>query len=248
MLSFTEFLSESKLELSSDILDTKTATSIETHLAKNDNGRAIAAIESWYMSAIPKLRKIRQDFEKEMKRLTKKYSGKVDFSIPDIKPLKSVVSKVVKRGKSIRNLGDLVRGTITFQDEGEMQEFLSKLQRNRNVVDFDVKRHGDDTAYGYRGATHVDFKIGGIVAEIQIMTKKLYRYKSVAHDIYDKYRDSSKAPSRSDQALSMKLYHIGNRGRKMSEEIGDENITLGQLLEGVDLDDPWLFRDLTEAQ
>jgi len=133
-----------------------------------------------------------------------------------IKPFDSVFDKAVLRGKGFQNVNDLVRGAILLDDPAEVEGFMKDfLRKNKSmIVGYESKDKGDDAKYGYFGSHHVDLNIDGIIVELQIMSRKLWSYKTAAHDIYNKYRSSKQDLSKFDQHMSKKLFAMGNAPKK----------------------------------
>jgi hypothetical protein len=107
---------------------------------------------------------------------------------------------------------------VTFDDADEAKEFVSaftKLFRSR-VVERDDKKQGSDKEYGYYGAYHIGCLVDGLTTEIQVMTKRLRKYKSVAHKIYSDTRE--KGANEYDKIKSRYLFRIGNEKMPASQE------------------------------
>lgn len=94
---------------------------------------------------------------------------------------------------------------------------VRQIKKDFVVAEHDFKSKGGDKKYGYFGSHHFLVKIGGLLAEIQVMQKRLWAYKEAAHQIYNKYRsdtDATKTISdeirKLDIALSKELFSRGN--------------------------------------
>lgn len=137
-----------------------------------------------------------------------------------IKPLNSAFSKIIKRNKSAYNIGDFVRCAVLFDSGEQVADFLKDFRRkNRNIIaDYESKEKGSDPSYGYYGSHHLDLSINGLTCEMQVMTKKLWSFKSEAHTIYNKYRDSGGVPDKFDQYNSKKIFSLGNKPKFTKEE------------------------------
>lgn len=194
-------------------------------LDKDKKDELINAMRPVYQAYEPQLKKN----EKELKRLLQKESRKFkDVKIMTrIKPFKSVVSKVIerKRIEGFKTLGDLVGGAVLFKTKEDADAFVKKTRRRyaKNVVGYEEKKRGSDTKYGYYGSHHLDLNLNGIIVEVQVMTRKLWNYKTAAHDIYDKYRDKDEGPDKFDKYTSKKLMTLGNRGGYVREGISYES-------------------------
>jgi ppGpp synthetase/RelA/SpoT-type nucleotidyltranferase len=184
-----------------------------------------SAIEDFYSNILPKLQEIEKKFFKLLNKLAKGkgMSGR-NRVLAGVKPLKSVKSKVIVRGKPITELGDLVRGALLFEYPEDVEDFVKNFRRKYSsmITDYEVKEKGKDSTFGYFGSHHFDLNIDGLVVELQVMTKKLWSYKDVAHDIYDKYRDvinKGGGPDSFDQSLSKKIFSLGNKPKYRKESI-----------------------------
>lgn len=160
-------------------------------------------------------------FTSIFKKYATRYNAK--FVHGGIKSLKSIMSKVVARNKPLSGIGDLIRGAMLFKNEKELNEFIEDLKRHGKVkiLDIDVKKKGDDKVYGYYGGVHLDIEINDITIELQAMTERLWKYKFVAHDVYDKVRDGLKV---TDDVLqySRDLFKLGNKPKFVRESLDEE--------------------------
>lgn len=135
-----------------------------------------------------------------------------------IKPLKSVISKVVERGKPATGLSDLVRSAVLFDTYEEVKHFVDQFVKKYHayIVDKETKKAGTDKVYGYFGSFHLGVMINGLLCEIQVMTKKLWAFKDKAHQIYNRYRDSGK-PAEFDAVRSKHIFRMGNLDKMVRE-------------------------------
>jgi len=200
-------------------------------------------IEQIYNQMLPTFHQIKGKFEKIIKKnLDNKTRGNVKF-YTNIKPLESLKDKVENRGKKFEEIGDIVRGALLFDTKDQADEFVSKFYRKNGgmVKDIDQKDKGQDPEYGYYGSHHLDLQIDGLTVELQLMTKKLWTYKSAAHDIYSQNRSKEGAPSAQDTYTSKKLFSMGNRGKfkpnkkRLGEEVDLPPFEGWELFEEVDL-------------
>jgi len=148
------------------------------------------------------------------------------------KTLKSLISKVIiRRRKTLQQINDLVRATIMFSDQNDMDEFVNKLKRKKDIITgYEHKSFGADQTFGYYGSHHFSILLNGIECELQVMTKKLEAHKTVAHGIYDKYREmvpQGLTPSAAKEVRRSKgLYSranipkAGRKGKRRSDLIG----------------------------
>ena len=136
--------------------------------------------------------------------------------LTDKKSEKSFIDKAFTRGKGV-NIDDVVRGAILCKTEDDLKATLKNLYKNAQIFEHEVK---DDkqNEYGYYGSHHLEIRLKktGVVAEVQVMTKKLWTVKHEAHKVYTKIRSGSDL---SDKAKKVELQHSkelfnhGNRGR-----------------------------------
>jgi len=192
---------------------------------------------------------LHQGYEEIMPRLKaieSKLKGLITSNIPSkgmpvrptiltgIKPEASIISKVVKRGKDIAKVADLVRGAVLFLNAEEVMAFIRTLMKKAAnfVVKHEEKKRGGDKTYGYYGSHHIDLFIDGITVELQVMTKKLWAMKSNAHDIYNNTRENPFGPSSGDKHLSKKIFDMGNKPAYQREEIS-ELMEFGEFSKGL---------------
>lgn len=146
------------------------------------------------------------------KHIPKKgWSGRYSF-IYQLKSLKSIINKVIDRGKSIFTVGDLVRGALLFNNPKELNDWIGTFKRNASshITSYEYKKKGEDKTYGYYGTHHFTLHFDGFDSELIVSTKKLWRYKEEAHKIYTKWRSSEKPVPKEDIAYSKFLFSKGN--------------------------------------
>lgn len=160
-------------------------------------------------------------FQTLVKSETKKFRN-VKFLF-GTKPLKSIISKVVNRGRDFTKLGDMIRGAVLFETNDDVVKFVKDFRRKSGVhiVDYEMKEKGKDATYGYFGSHHFDLDIDGFIIELQVMTNKLWSYKTAAHDVYNNVRDSG-VITKADIALSKKLFSMGNQPKFQHEDVEDD--------------------------
>jgi len=148
--------------------------------------------------------------------------GKYKF-IYQIKSLKSMIDKVIKRGKDIFAIGDLIRGAVVFKNPEELDMWVKTFRRRASskITSYEFKKHGSDKTYGYYGTHHFTLHFDGFDTELIVSTEKLWKYKEEAHNIYTKWRSSNKPIPKEDLAYSKHLFHIGNL-REIAEENNEE--------------------------
>jgi len=168
----------------------------------------VLSLAKAYHAIEPKMEEVHQKFKEILESLVgKKGLSSSQFKvITNLKTLKSVISKVLHRGKDLRNVGDLVRGSILFKHTEDVDNFVEDFQRKYPslIVDTESKHKGSDETFGYYGSHHFDLNIDGVITELQVMTKKLYDYKNVAGQIRTAHRDTlgSKGKAKEDEAPS----------------------------------------------
>ncbi len=142
-----------------------------------------------------------------------------------VKPLKSVISKVIERGKNVATMADFVGGMILVDTAEEARAIYERIKRKYAdlVIGAEEKAKNGNDVLGYHGSFHVDILLKGtdLVGELQIMTKKLATYKDPAHDIYTKYRDAGKnirnVIKPEDANQSRKFFNMGNKPGRLRE-------------------------------
>ena len=145
----------------------------------------------------------------------------------DIKELESFVDKALnrypKQGKGAADITDVLRSAILVNTQEEVEKTVEKIKKLFAVAKHKVKTPEQDPKYGYFGSHHFYVKIENMLAEIQIMTKKLWSYKKVAHNIYNKYRgikDVDKSMEKMDIALSKSIFREANLEKKGKRKKG----------------------------
>lgn len=144
-----------------------------------------------------------------------------------IKPLKSVVDKSVMRKKDIAGFADLVVAMILVDTPEQADAVMNRMTRKMggHLVGAESKTKESAGFLGYHGSHHIDIMLPGtgVIAEVQIMTKKLERYKSPAHDIYATYR--SKATGGGDDALRKAVpAGVGHQSRMFFAKGNQKNL------------------------
>jgi len=189
------------------------------------------AIKSIYKAVLPDLNKRDRELKNTLQKLSKKYKN-TDIKTR-VKPLDSVISKVVKRGKSLADAPDLIGGMIITQSSEDAESVAKDIQRKMrsNILSFEKKTTGGNNRAGYQGAYHIDLDYDGITAEIQIFSKGVYKKKALAHKIYTATRDTG--ASEHELAMSRKLFAQGVR-ESLEESTEDEIVdSLMQLSEEI---------------
>ena len=134
-----------------------------------------------------------------------------------IKPEESIDNKLHRWshpsiGRDITTMFDVLRGMIVVDDEGAALDVVHKLSRGPVVAKYEHKDKPKDE-YGYYGSHHLDLYLPEfkIVAEIQIMTRRLRAAKKIGHQIYSQHRSNADGPPPEVAARSQEVYKQGNR-------------------------------------
>lgn len=104
----------------------------------------------------------------------------------------SAKEKVARKGYSYMQFPDLVRGAILTNNLDEAIEVVGFLLCHSEVVKWEVKVGSADNPY--RGAFHLDIKLGELTCEIQVMSKKTWKVKKEAHVSYKAGKPEEAAP------------------------------------------------------
>ncbi len=203
----------------------KSAKSYLSGSKKNFSGaekKAAETLDSVYTELQPTFKAVRKKFESVVKRgLPKGDKQKIKFWT-QVKSLKSFKNKVITRGNAPDSIGDVVRGALLFETPEQVNKFIKDFRRKNSgiVAKYEFKGKGGDKELGYFGSHHLDLMIDGLVVELQIMTRKMWKFKNVAHDLYTKNRDkiSHGIPiSKKDSNLSKRIYALANKPKFQHE-------------------------------
>ena len=156
---------------------------------------------------------IKKSYKKFLNGMIKKRDKKRTGVIVSIKPLGSLISKVIERKKSLLEVKDLVRATILLDTEDQVKKLYNDIARKKvEVIRCIYKDRGDDEKFGYYGSYHIVFFYEGLNVELQIMTRKLWSYKDEAHKFYHKYREEENPNiDKEDLHISKMLFSKGNQ-------------------------------------
>lgn len=147
-------------------------------------------LEMIYDLIEPELHSIADGYKGFLNGLIKKKEKKQARIILSIKSLASLQSKVIDRKKNLSRIKDLVRATILLgDDEAVAKLYKDIVRKKKEVIRYAQKERGGDSLFGYYGSYHIIFYYRGLHVELQLMTRKLWSYKAVAHELYEKYRD-----------------------------------------------------------
>ena len=133
----------------------------------------------------------------------------------DVKTRESILEKVVRKGRSPEQLGDILRAAVLLGDKEDPKRVLKKLRKLLTVVSEEYKE--GNSSNPYKGAWHLDVMIEGMQVELQIMPRSLWPAKEVAHEAY-KAGNASEASSLFGYALCIakarrKMRARGRRAR-----------------------------------
>jgi len=173
-------------------------------------------LEMIYTLLEPELKQIAKAYQGFLNGLIKKKAKKQSRIILSIKPLHSLQSKVITRQKPLSEIKDLVRATILLSNSDEVKKLYRDIVRKKSeVVRHAQKEKGGDSLFGYYGSFHIIFFYRGLNVELQLMTRKLWNYKSQVHGIYEKYRDQeSPNMDKFDYHTSKMLFARGNQPKQ----------------------------------
>lgn len=139
----------------------------------------------------------------------------------DIKGIGAFIDKAInrypKQGKGAADITDVLRSAVLVNTQDEVDSAVKNIKKLFTIAKHKEKKVEGDPKYGYFGSHHFYVKIENILAEIQVMTKKLWTYKEEAHKIYNKYRsikDADKRIETMDTKLSKRLFQIANTKKK----------------------------------
>lgn len=178
------------------------------------------------------LNKIEKDFKAFLTKTSRKFKNvKI---LTQQKKAKSIYNKVAERGKykSMMEITDYVRGAILFETPEEAKKYVQDLQRKHGNVIKELedksqkgtdKKFGEDgdRTMGYYGGYHLLIEIGGMLCEIQVMSKKLWGAKHAGHQIYTANRNDINATPKGDEQLSKKIFARGNLPEEFEDDFLD---------------------------
>ena len=141
----------------------------------------------------------------------------------DIKSNKSIISKIIRK-TPYGKMKDILRSAIIVQKQEDIPKVMDALRKNFSVYQLKTKEKKKDPL-GYYGSYHYIVEFGGALIEVQLMTKRLWTYKELGHEVYNKWREEiAKNPDllndpfymknndelRKDVALSKRIFSRGN--------------------------------------
>lgn len=147
-------------------------------------------------------------------RVLKRAATKDAKIVASVKPETSIDNKLTRwaaagNGRDMSTMFDVLRGSILVADPEEVHEVIKNLSKGEKIVKYEHKSDPDPT-WGYYGTHHLDILVNGVVAEVQIMTKRLYYRKKVAHKIFSKHRTNIEALPHAEKVRSKLLFQYGN--------------------------------------
>lgn len=157
--------------------------------------------------------------EKELESTLKKYIPHNGKLIIDVKEYDSFKDKIAgrKERREANKIHDVLRSAILLPDEKTTEDVVARMKRDLNLHEYESKDFGTDETYGYYGSHH--FKIvlsNGLIAEVQVMPKKLWVYKGVAHGVYNKLRSDKPIDDTDRTTLLKKSKDLFRRGNAVA--------------------------------
>lgn len=178
----------------------------------DSKGKSADDVADMYNEYLSTIEDAKGNFEKKMKSSVKGVAN--PKILVDVKSLKSMVDKIVNRGKKPGKITDWLRGAILVKTEDDVAKVSKNIFKAFDrVEEYEEKDRGADKNYGYYGSKHFLVTVDGITSEIQVMTNKLWAYKGKAHKIYDKYRsakDVDPTELAKAQRMSKRAFDRGN--------------------------------------
>lgn len=137
----------------------------------------------------------------------------------DIKSNRSIVSKIMRKTE-YGKMKDILRSAIIVQNQSDIPKIMKAMKKEFQIFELKTKEKEKDP-FGYYGSYHYIVEFGGVLVEVQLMTKRLWTYKELGHKVYDKWREQiSKNPNllnqpdskelKKDIALSKRIFSRGN--------------------------------------
>lgn len=164
-----------------------------------------------YQMALDMAKKVKRKFIAWLRKVSQKIRN-VKILV-DIKTIESFLDKTIARGRPASDVTDVLRSAILAETNDDVEDIANNIQRRMKVAKYKKKESGSDPKYGYFGSHHFLVRVDQIIAEIQVMTRKLWSYKEEAHQIYSKYRSAKDVDKRIEQAdteLSKLIFQKAN--------------------------------------
>ena len=141
----------------------------------------------------------------------------------DVKSNKSIISKVIRK-TPYGKMKDILRSAVLVAKQEDIPKVMDAMRKNFSLYQLKTKEKKKD-ALGYYGSYHYIVDFNGVLVEVQLMAKRLWTYKELGHEVYDKWREQiAKNPNllndpkyakdnealRKDIALSKRIFSRGN--------------------------------------
>jgi hypothetical protein len=141
-------------------------------------------------------------------KLLLKFLPSSDFTLETgVKSLPSIIRKIEDRKeKNILKLSDLSRGRLYYSPNYTQDDVMRLLKKifSGKIIKLDLKK-SKDHGLKYRGALHIDLRIGELPFELQIIPMEFKPFKKLLHRIYEKLRDENNLTK--DQKEKLKELH-----------------------------------------
>jgi len=183
----------------------------------------IRKLKDVYRKVQPKLLQTARQYRKILEKYIESKginSSTMSLNFGGVKSFKSVVSKVIiRKSRTLAGMNDLVRATIYFNDQEQVENFVKDVKRKVPTFNHEVKERGSDVDFGYFGSHHLILVVNGIQCELQVMTRRLEAHKNEAHKIYGAVRDTlatkgKEAVPKGTFQRSKQLFSRGNMPKK----------------------------------
>jgi len=227
MLSFTQFITEGPLN--PFFKNNKKDAAFNKKLAADqfapgNEKKTIQIIKDYMNQYGKKFEQIRMKLEKIAKGNLGNNKVRAGVKILSrLKSGKSIHDKAVKRGKGMLGIGDFIAGAVLLPTLDDAREYVKDFRRKQRgiIVAYEEKTKPEAGEFGYYGSHHLDLLIDGVYVELQIMTKKLWKFKEVGHEIYTDTRSKKGGPSAAEKTKSRKIFGQGNQPTNRFEECVD---------------------------
>lgn len=158
----------------------------------------------------------------ELRRGLVKIAGKEGKALVDIKQIESFKDKVLARGKNPNEITDVLRSALVMKDQDAVARAVKMMKKVFTIAEYDYKEFKGDKDFGYYGSHHFLVKLSnGLVAEVQLMTRRMWAYKHEAHKIYvdwrsklgdfDKWDQATKKEFDAAKRKSKDIFRTGNK-------------------------------------
>lgn len=221
MFTFLEYYQAADLFLSK-IPEVKEFDRLNSE-GKISNNVLFKKLKNIYRNIHPKLLQTARQYRKILEKYIESKGvdkSSMSLNFGGVKSLRSVTSKIMTRKRiSLENINDLVRATIYFNTQDQVEEFVKDIKRKVPTFNHEVKSKGSDKDFGYFGSHHLILVVNGIQCELQVMTRRLQTHKDEAHKIYGAVRDTlatkgKEAVPAETFRRSKQLFSRGNMPRK----------------------------------